>query len=51
MLETVHGAETMQSATGQFRHGYRTEHVMGLKRLVRRLVDAVERAHQQLRAL
>lgn len=51
MIDLLRGADTMQSATGEFRHGCRTEHVAGLKRLVRRLLDAVERAHGQLRAL
>ena len=51
MIQLLRGADAMQSATGDFKHGCRTEHIVGLKRLVRRLVDAVESAHEQLRAL
>ena len=51
MIQLLRGVDAMQSATGDFRRGCRTEHIVGLKRLVLRLNDAIDGAHQQLRAL
>ena len=51
MIQLLRGVDAMQSATGDFKHGCRTEHIVGLKRLVLRLNDAIDGAHQQLRAL
>lgn len=51
MIQLLRAADAMQYATGDFRHGCRTEHILGLKRLVGRLGDAVDGARQQLHAL
>ena len=51
VIQLLRAVDTMQSATGEFRHGCRTEHIVALQRHVGRLVDAVEGAHQQLCAL
>ena len=51
MIQLLRAVDTMQSARGEFRHGCRTEHLVGLKRQVGRLVDAVESAHRQLCSL
>ena len=51
MIQLLQVVDTMQSATGKFRHGCRPEHIIGLKRQVGRLADAVESAHRLLRAL
>ena len=48
MLATV---DAVQSATGDFRHGCRTQHVVTLKESIDRVAQAVEDAHKQLRAL
>lgn len=45
MIQLLRGVDAMQSATGDFSHGCRTEHIVGLKRLVSRLRDAIDRAH------
>ena len=51
MIRLLRSMDALQAATGEFRHGCRTEHLAAVKRVTRRLVEAVEAAHARLCAL
>ena len=51
MIRLLRTMDALQAATGEFRHGCRTEHLAAVKRVTRRLVEAVEGACARLCAL